>query len=232
MSQGSDAYYSSRTPGDGANETAEIRFIVQNLLGRVRTTIPVRVMSVTNAGGVSPIGRVDVMPLVQQIDGSGSVTSHGTIYDAPYMRIQGGGNAVILDPQVGDIGLLAVCDRDISAVKASAGEAPPGSRRRHDLSDCVYLHSIISAAPTQYVQFSGSGITIHSPSAVTVNAPSVTVTASGSATITTPTLQINGNVSISGSMTAVGDVGGSGTSLHNHTHGGVQAGTGHTGVPD
>ena len=232
MSQGSEGYYSSRTPGDGANETAEIRFIVQSLLGRVRTTIPVRVMAVTNAGGISPIGRVDVLPLVQQIDGSGSVTSHGTIYDAPYMRIQGGGNAVILDPEVGDIGLLAVCDRDISAVKASGGEAPPGSRRHHDLSDCVYLHSILSAAPTQYIQFSGAGITIHSPSSVTVTAPSVTVNASGSATITAPTLQINGNVSISGSMTAVGDVGGAGVSLHNHTHGGVQAGTDHTGTPN
>lgn len=231
MSQGSESYYSSRTPGDGANETAEIRFLVAAMLGRIRTAIPVRVIAVTNAGGVSPIGHVDVMPLVQQIDGSGSVIAHGTIYGAPYMRIQGGGNAVILDPEVGDIGLAAVCDRDISAVKGSEGEAPPGSRRHHDLSDCVYLHSIIGAAPTQYVQFSSAGIAIHSPSAVTVTAPSVTVTASGSATITSPTLQINGNVSISGSMTAVGDVGGAGVSLHNHTHGGVQTGTGHTGTP-
>jgi Phage protein Gp138 N-terminal domain len=216
MSQGSDGYYSSRTPGDGANETAEIRFIVQALLGRVRTTIPVRVMAVTNSGGVAPIGRVDVMPLVQQIDGSGSVTSHGTIYDAPYMRIQGGGNAVILDPSVGDIGLLAVCDRDISAVKASAGEAPPGSRRHHDLSDCVYLHSILSAAPTQYVRFSADGIEVKSPSLVRIIAP---------------TTDIVGDLHVSGTITSVGDVVGSGTSLHNHLHGGVLPGAAVTSPP-
>ncbi len=232
MSQGSSPYYSSRAPGDGANETAETRFIVAAMLGRVRTAIPVRVIAVTNSGGVSPIGQVDVMPLVQQVNGDGSVTSHGTIYGVPYLRIQGGRNAVIIDPEVGDIGLAAVCDRDISAVQGAQGEAPPGSRRHHNLSDCVYLHSIIGEAPTQYVQFSSAGITIKSPSAVTVIAPSVSVSASGGATITAPTLQIHGDVSISGSMTAVGDVGGAGVSLHNHTHGGVQTGTGHTGAPD
>nr|WP_250135685.1 hypothetical protein [Escherichia coli] len=44
---------------------------------------------------------------------------HEVIYNIPVWRLQGGGNAVIMPPHVGDIGFLAICDRDISAVKAT-----------------------------------------------------------------------------------------------------------------
>lgn len=146
--------------------------------------MPVKILSVTNNGGVSPIGYVDVQPLVSGVDGMGNAWPHDTIYNVPYLRIQGGANAIILDPQVDDIGIATVCDRDISTVKNSGGVAAPGSLRRHDMSDIVYLMTIIGAAPSQYVQFNSSGINIVSPNAVSVQAGgNVSVTATGSATV-------------------------------------------------
>lgn len=49
--------------------------------------------------------------------------------------------------------------------------------------------------------------------------------------ITAPLVQINGNLQVSGSVVAAGDVTGQGTSLHNHRHGGIAPGSGNTGTP-
>jgi hypothetical protein len=161
-----------------------MKFIIRSALSGVRTSIPVEVMAVTNGGGVSPIGTVTVRPLVNATDGAAVAWPHAGIANVPYMRIQGGSNAVIIDPQVGDIGIATVCDRDISGVKNVGAAANPGSTRKHDMSDMVYLMTIIGAAPTQYVQFNSSGISIVSPTAVNVTTTgNVNVTAGGSATV-------------------------------------------------
>ena len=182
---------------DNASEVARLNFAIRAALSGVRTAIPVKVISCTNSGGVSPIGTVTVQPLVSAMDGNGQLWPHGEIAGVPYLRIQGGGNAVIIDPQAGDIGIASICDRDISKVKNTGAVSGPGSTRKHDMSDMVYLMTIIGAAPTQYVEFNGSGITITSPNAVqinaqsaTVNAPTVQVNASGSASVASPSISL------------------------------------------
>ena len=169
---------------DGASEISRMRFIIRSALSGVRTAVPVEVMAVSNNGGVSAIGTVTVRPLVNATDGASVAWPHAEIANVPYMRIQGGSNAVILDPQVGDIGIATVCDRDISGVKNVGGAANPGSTRKHDMSDMVYLMTIIGAAPTQYVQFNSSGISIVSPTAVNITAPTATVTTTGNVSVT------------------------------------------------
>ena len=201
--------------------------------------MPVKVVSVTNSGGVSAIGYVDVQPLVSSVDGDGQIWAHGIIYNVPYMRIQGGSNGVILDPAVGDIGIATVCDRDISTVKNTGAVSAPGSNRKNDMSDMVYLMTIIGAAPSQYIQFNSSGITILSPTKVKINAPNVEINAGTECKITAPTITLNGAVNqtsgaaatFSGSMNVTGDVTAAGTSVHTHKHGGVTTGGGQTGTP-
>lgn len=153
-------------------------FLVAQLIARVNTATLVKIISVTNAGGVSPVGSVDVQPLVNQIDGAGNAVPHGVVHNLPYFRLQGGANAVILDPQVGDIGLAAFCSRDISSVKANKAQANPGSRRRFSMSDGVYVGGMLNGTPTQFIAFSGSGIAITSTTKVTVTAPEVDVISS------------------------------------------------------
>jgi len=227
---------------DAASEVGRMDFIIRNALSGLRTAMPVKVIAVTNTGGVSPIGSVDVQPLVSAVDGNSVLWDHGIIHNVPYMRIQGGANGIILDPVVGDIGIATVCDRDISTVKNTQAISAPGSNRKNDMSDMVYLMTILGAAPTQYIQFNSSGITILSPTKVTINAPNVEVDASTACTINSPSIVLNGavsqgsgsyagNATFGGSMTVTGDVTAEGTSVHTHKHGGVQTGGGQTGVP-
>ncbi len=197
-------------PRNTATDFATLQFIFEQLLSRVQTSMPVRVMAVTNAGELAPVGRVDVLPLVNQVTGDGQAVPHATIFNVPYSRWQGGTNAVILDPQVGDIGICIFASRDISAVKADPqhaadnGGANPGSARTYNFADGVYVAGILNGVPTRYVQFNDDGITLVDPAKITLDAPLVIAT---------------------------GDVIASGVSLVHHTHGGVTPGVGSTGPP-
>lgn len=166
MSNDQQGYVGWAGLSSATSDFNKIWFMCRQLIGRVRTATIVQVMAVSNAGGIEPIGTVDVMPLVNMVDGLGNAYEHDTIFGLPYCRVQGGTNAVILDPQVGDVGLAVFADRDISAVKAAAqqgggnNQKNPGSRRRHDWADGMYLFSLIAAAPKQFVLFNENGITI------------------------------------------------------------------------
>lgn len=187
-------------------------FIIRSVLAGIATATIVKVVAVTNSGGVEPVGTVDIQPLVMRINGDGQIFSHGTIHGVPYQRLQGGANAVILDPQVGDIGIAVFASRDISSVIATKAESQPGSRRMFSWGDAMYIGGILNGTPTQYVQFSAAGIVIHSPTKVTLDAPSVEIScqtlqidASTAVTVNTPTFTVNGNSSFNGNTATSGN---------------------------
>lgn len=203
-------YSGFKNPGDGTNELNAQAFFIQSTLAKVRTVALVKIISVTNSGGITPVGFVDMQPLVNQIDNSGNKIPHGILYQCPYFRLQGGSNAIILDPQIGDIGIAVFADRDISTVITNKAYANPGSRRKFDMADGLYLGGVLNGTPAQYVAFSASGIAITSPTHLTINA----------------NVQINGTVIVTG-----GDVVADGISLKTHTHTGITPGGSNTGGP-
>jgi len=229
-------------------EFNNLTFMVQQALAKMQTATLVRIESCTNSGGMSPVGFVDVTPMVNQIDGHGNPTPHVTIHNLPYFRLQGGANGIIIDPQKGDIGVAVFASRDISKVKATRKQGNPGSHRQYSFADGMYLGGMLNGTPTQYVQFSAAGIRIHSPTAVVLEAPVVEIDASVSCTVNTPIFTVNGATVLNGTLTqgkgsaggacdmlgplnVINDVVAQGTSLHNHVHGGVQSGSGNTGAP-
>lgn len=217
---------SLQTPADVASDYATQLFIIQQQIGRLATCTLVKVVACTNAGGVSPVGTVDVQPLINQLTGDQQAVPHGQLFKLPYCRLQGGANALILDPQPGDIGIACFASRDISTAKTPAAAANikagevvgvnPGSLRQYDMSDGLYVGACLNGIPTQYVQFSAAGIKIHSPTKVTIEAPAI---------------ELIGPVTASQTIVATGNVTGQGTSLHTHTHSGVTPGGGNSGPP-
>ena len=165
----------------------QLLFVVRQQIAKMQTATIVKVIACSNDGGVSPVGTVDVQILVNQINGQGVPTPHVTMYGLPYLRVQGGANAVILDPEPGDIGIAVFASRDISTVVSTKAQANPGSYRQYDFSDGMYLGGLLNGSPTQYVQFSSTGINVVSPNAVGITAPSV-VAANGG---TSQTLMTN-----------------------------------------
>lgn len=241
-------------PGVNQGEYNRILFAVQQALSKMQTATLVRIESCTNSGGLSPVGLVDVTPMVNQLDNLGNPTPHVTIYNVPYFRLQGGANAVIIDPEPGDIGLCCFASRDISKIKSTKKQGNPGSLRQYSFSDGLYVGGMLNGTPSQYVQFSAAGIKMHSPTAIVLEAPVVTIDAATSCTVNTPIFTVNGSTMLNGPLTqGTGAAGGSCNMqgpLHvidtitsdtdvisdtisgkTHVHGGVQSGGSNTGVP-
>jgi len=204
-------------PGEGQEGYSALRFAVQQMLSKVQTATLVKVVSVTNAGGVSPVGFVDVQPLVNILDAAGNGYKRGVLHNLPYLRIQGGADAVILDPKAGDIGIAVFASRDISTVKQTRARANPGSWATHSESDGMYLGGVLNGVPSQWIRFSDEGIEIHSPIAIKLNAPVIEFTGN---------VQVDGNVGVNGSLLNNGTNVGS-----THVHGGIQPGSSNTATP-
>lgn len=229
-------------PADSNSDFDVTCFIIRQMMAQLDTMKLVKVMAVTGGGGaLAHAGTVDVQPLVNLIDGSGNATKHGTVYGIPWMRLQGGTGAVILDPAVGDVGYVLCADRDISNVKGltpgSVVQANPGSYRKYSIADGVYVGGLLNEVPAQYIAFSDSGIKIadrhgnvvetsatgiaitpKSGSPVTVNGPLV-VTGNfqlGGSLLAQPGGVYGGNLVTSGAITS--GTGGSAVTLRTHTH--------------
>jgi hypothetical protein len=174
-------------PNDPGSHYNTLRFIIDQVLGFVRTITPVQVVAVYGGGAENPPGTVDLQPLVNMLDGSGNSTPHEVVTNRPWLRVQCGNGAVVADPVVGDQGLMVVCDRDVSAVLNSGGQANPGSYRTFDFSDGVYVGGLLGSAPQQYVLFSATGVSVVDKSGNTIvtSAAGIVVTDVSGNTITT-----------------------------------------------
>lgn len=147
---------------------AELQAVIRSMLSSVNTGELVEVVGVS-AVGVAPVGFVSVRPLVYKVDGDNNNVERGIVHNVPYFRLQGGTNAIICDPAIGDIGFCGVCSRDISLVKRIRAAAAPNMRRVSDISDAVFMGGWSSKTPTQYIQFVGNGINIKSTGNVNIN---------------------------------------------------------------
>lgn len=236
--------YRQITPQTYNTLEKKIRFIVQSMLDERATNLPVKVVAVYDADGnkvaaddtgvLGGAGFVDVQPMVNQYDGVGNAQPHGVINRIPFSRRQGGGNGIINDPLVGDIGVMSVAMRDISSVTATGQVANAGSYRSYDFSDGMYQDALLAGRPDQYLRFRGDGLELidkngnkylATPEGVTLidtNGNTVEMTSSGmkltdrfgniinmmsgKVEVTTPLLNIIGNVAVSGEVVAQQEV--------------------------
>lgn len=148
------------------NEPESLKFTFERLLSGAFFIELVKVQAVR---GAAPNLVVDAIPLVTRTDQSGAMIQNSTIFNIPVFRLQRGGSAIIMNPVVGDIGMIAICDRDTTLVRANRKESVPGSGRKHSKSDALYLGGFLNSQPTEYVEFTGSGINIKSPGTVNIN---------------------------------------------------------------
>lgn len=129
----------------------------------------IELVQVTAIRGSAPNLVVDVIPLVTRTDPSGANIQNSEIFNVPVFRLQRGMSAVIMNPVAGDIGMIAICDRDNSIARANRKQSVPGSKRMHSKSDALYLGGFLNAQPAEYVEFTSSGINIKSPGTVNIN---------------------------------------------------------------
>lgn len=200
-----------RSPGrvlrdDAYGRRNGIDYLIRQIIfGDLRAILPVQVISVD-----AQSRRLVVSPLINQVTPDNQDVEHTSLHDIPYGYEQAGECVIQIDPQPGDIGVAVCSYRDISRLKASQKAGTPPTMRCYAWEDAIYLRTLWTAnAPQHVISVAPSGISLTSPQPITVN----------------------GDLRVSGGITASGDVVGGGISLDKHTHGGVQAGGAKTTPP-
>lgn len=193
-------------------------------------------------------------------DGNTSTADYPLLVDVPVVFPRGGGCTLTFPVAPGDECLVTFADRCIDFWWQNGGVQEPVDSRMHDLSDAFAIVgpqsqaqkiSGISTTAAQLRTDDGAAfVEVAAGNDITVKTPgALTATADGGTTITSPTITLNGNVTINGTLTqGMGEAGGGATmrgpvtvtedvtaggkSLMTHTHGGVETGGGNTGAPN
>lgn len=218
MAVNDQAYTTFGDLPDTTSEYNRMAFVVRSIMAQQATTTLVIVRAVED-------DTVDVQPMVSQVDGAGNAVEHGIIHGLPVWRLQGGNSAVIVTPEVGDIGLAVFASTDISNVKRAKEPTTPGSFRRFDWADGIYLGGILNAPATQFLRMDSTGVTITAADGqpVTINADSVVVNAE--------TVSMSGDLDVTGSISSGAGSTFNGKAFDTHAHTGVTTGGGTSGPP-
>lgn len=211
----SSGYFGAAGFYQGGSLFNAISFMTRQVIAGKAFSGLVKIIAV-HGGGPTGVPTVDVLPMVDQVDGFGNRTPHSTIFGVTVFRYQAGATAFITDPVVGDIGHAVICDRDTSNVKSSQGQSAPGSSRQNSWSDAVYYGSIQDTAPTTYIHQSATGISIKSNLTLTIDTSNCQ-------------LDTAGNLKVKGEITAMD--GASFVDMTQHKHTNTQPGGGQSGIP-
>lgn len=240
-----------RDPYTLASGYNQLEFIVRRIISEmVNTSAIVRVDGCTSQGPEGPAGTVSATPLVAQTDAEGNALPMTQIPSMPHGRVQGGIAALIIDPVPGDIGVASFCKSDSSTVKPGTSEPQrPGSFRNFDQADGMLVATVSNKAPEVWIEIrQDKTIIIHAPEGCAIKTDKIAVIKAGEGIVldtpqTTITgnltatgekgnaISMTGNVQLDGSLTSTGDQTANGISQTNHTHTGVQPGSGDTGKP-
>lgn len=183
--------------------TKLLSFMDSYMNSRINTAMIAKVVRVNPGSGA--IGKVSVEPLVFQLDAQNNAIPQGIIYNISYFRYHGGNAAVIIDPVVGDIGLVIFTKSDSSLINENTtNQQPPGSLRSFDSADGFYFGCPLAKAPDTLIRLNQDR---------------------------TIDIVATQGINVTGTITVNGDVIANGISLTTHIHGGVQSGGSTTSQP-
>lgn len=205
-----------------------------------------------------------VQPAIRSVendnDGNRDTKNYSLMVEVPVVFPRGGGCTLTFPVKEGDECLVIFADRCIDFWWQNGGIQEPVDDRMHDLSDafCIVgpqsqakkISGISTSAAQLRTDDGAAFVEVAAGHDITVKTSGkLTATAQGGTTITSPTIILNGDVTINGNLSqGMGEAGGSATmngpvavtndvtaggkSLMTHTHSGVKTGDGNTQGPN
>ena len=208
-------------------------YTILRLLSGIHTATVVEVLDVQIVSDC--VGFVTCQPVILDTDTASVVLAQTPIYNVPFLRVQGGASALIIDPEIGDRGVALFAERDITAYKQTLQPGAPATQRQFSSADALYLGGFLNGAPTQYVRLipRGGGVDVFTPGAMNFSA-------GGAASITAASFDVHAPTvfhdTVAGTKAGAGNysfpnLAVNGVNLETHKHTGVQTGGGNSGGP-
>ena len=221
--------------------TGAFKEVLRNFLKDTDDTLPAQIVSYDRATNLAV-----VKPLIALVDTNGVQHPRDPIANVPVFLFGGGGFFQSFNLPAGSLGWIKATDRDISLFLQAFAESAPNTRAFHDFNNAMFFPDVmtgytIDAEDSEAMVIQNLTGTVK----VSLNDTRVKVT-SGASTLTIESAQttldsaqvtIEGNLQVNGTVGATGDVSSDADvlagsiSLSNHTHSGVQPGSGDTGGP-
>lgn len=231
-----------------------MRVAIERHLGTVWTALPVQVSS--DSDGHTCTLKSAVKGWQQAADGTLTPVEISELGDVPVTYSQGGGFVITHPVKAGDEGIAIFASRCIDGWWQQGGIQAEPYRRRHHLSDAMYLPGIRSqprrlgggaaGRSTQpastssvqirteagdcFIELTADSVNITTTLNVTITCKDATITASDKITLASPQVVITGNLEVDGEIT--GKSGGSSSvAISTHRHTGVSSGSSTSGPP-
>lgn len=188
-------------PSNNGTLAGLLRFSMKKFMQNVDGMLPAQVMSYDRDNN-----RVQVQVLIQMVTTGGQKISRFQLAQIPVL-ILGGGNLFISFPlKTGDLGWILANDNDISLFLQTYTETPPNTPRVSSFSDAMFIPDImhdytINDEDTDSMVISNLDGTVR----IAISEEKVTITSPG-VTIMSPTVHINGDLAITGAVTASGSI--------------------------
>ena len=141
-------------PNDLLDSYNSLIFVINQFIKNTINTVELVRVELINEDGT-----IDVIPVVKRETADGTYAENGTIPNVKYIQYQAGTNAVIVKPQVGDIGLLLINKRDIS--NAQGGIV--ATNRMFNPCDGIYLGGVfgLNQNPVNFIEVNETGTHIN-----------------------------------------------------------------------
>ena len=221
-----------------------VKGAIWNQLERLNTSIPCVVINVKESFDEQ---LVDVQPLINILDRNKVVTEQAPILNVPVIMPATSTSAITMPINIGDTVLCVFSQRALEVFQESDGKpSTPNNSARfhkkdaiaivglfprknainnpdnrtlpHSTQDLVVAHNIGKSSEVE-IRFKPNGdMVVTSPAKVEINCVNAEVNASSSISVDAPTTTWNGDINLTGTITASVDVIGGGKSLKNHVH--------------
>jgi hypothetical protein len=201
----------------------------RHLMMNTDDMLPATVVSYDDA-----TNRAVLKPLVMMVSTEGQRIARALVHNIPVFRFGGGGFFIRVPLKAGDFGWLKANDRDISLIFQRGGlEDVPNTHRLKSFSDAMFF-------PDSIKGWIVDGKNIDALVVQSLNGNVCLALHNGQVVLDTPVFEVNATESIfNGNLTVNGNHQTNGGIMqHNgknigadHQHGGVQPGSGDSGVP-
>lgn len=139
-----------------SNETEYINYAINNIMMRVNTFFPARIISISNDGL-----RATIQPTINIIATNQPSPLPTTIANVPVCQLMGGTAGVEIELKNNDIVQCCAMMRDISAIKENwEKQSNPASARKFSISDAVILFVLKNEKPVNKIKITDAGIDI------------------------------------------------------------------------
>lgn len=220
----------SMDPADSNSLEGLMRHVVKKSQQNQDGMMPVKVI-----GYDRKTNRVHVQPLVQVQGTDGQIIDRAPIKSLPAFRFGGGGALMSFPIKAGDVGYVMAGDRDVSLVEQGNYEAqPPNTDRMHSFENGMFMPDSMQNGGIDDEDLDKIVIGNRDGSVkITFDGDTLNIISAAKVFIKAPETEIEGNVTIKGTLKAEGGViGANGVTLERHVHKDVMPGTGLTGIPN